>query len=328
MPTICYKPKNFTRDVTSIIAAANKLIRAYMAQGFGAPTVRQVYYQFIAHDLFPADWIDPTYNTAHGLPEDTKNTQKNYKRLAGILNDARLAGQIDWHYIEDRTRNLQRHNTWDSVADILEGCANGYRVDKWEGQTIRPEVWVEKDAALGVIERVCGEYQLPYYSCRGSNSQSEMWGAAMRFQRMLDEGLQPLVIHVGDHDPTGLDCTRDIEDRLGMFLDCGRFEIKRVALNMSQIDQYNPPPNPAKTTDSRYAKYAEQYGDDSWELDALEPRVLAGLVEDAVLEVLDQDAWDARVLIEDEGKERLAVLADNERNPPPAPKPYDGFKDL
>ena len=84
-----------------------------------------------------------------------------------------------------------------------------------------------------------------------------------------------MIIHLGDHDPSGIDMTRDIQERLQMF--GADVYVKRVALTMNQIGTYNPPPNPAKITDSRASKYIDEYGNESWELDALEPQVITDL---------------------------------------------------
>lgn len=61
---------------------------------------------------------------------------------------------------------------------------------------------------------------------------------------------------------------------------------------MNQITQYHPPPNPAKMTDSRAEDYVAEFGDESWELDALEPAVIAALIRQAVENVRDEDYWD------------------------------------
>ena len=62
--------------------------------------------------------------------------------------------------------------------------------------------------------------------------------------------------------------TRDIQERLQLFTGQD-IEVRRLALNIDQIKRYNPPPNPAKLTDSRATAYVREYGNDSWELDAL-----------------------------------------------------------
>lgn len=106
------------------------------------------------------------------------------------------------------------------------------------------------------------------------------------------DGQLPIVFHLGDHDPSGIDMTRDIEDRLALFAD-HVIEVRRLALNRDQIDLYKPPPNPAKVTDSRSDGYIAEHGHDSWELDALSPTVLADLITDAVTGVRDELAWSA-----------------------------------
>ena len=284
MPRICYVEKNFRESSLAIVAQANEIIEEYTAQGFDL-TLRQLYYQFVSRDL-------------------VANTQKEYKRLGSIINDARLAGLIDWDSLVDRTRNLQSLAHWTSPSQIVNSCASQYRIDKWEGQPIRPEVWIEKDALLGVISEVCEKLDVPYFSCRGYTSQSEMWGAAQRTEQYD----QPtLIIHLGDHDPSGIDMTRDIRDRLEMFM--GGLEVKRIALNMDQVDKYTPPPNPAKLTDSRIGAYIAEFGSDSWELDALEPQVLVDLVQKTILSVRDDDIWDESEAEEDEAKAILSRVA-------------------
>ena len=101
--------------------------------------------------------------------------------------------------------------------------------------------------------------------------------------------------------------TRDILDRLALF--SGGVEVKRLALNMEQIDEYQPPPNPAKTTDSRYLGYIDLYGEESWELDALEPAVMSSLIEDAVLALRDDAIYQEMIEQETEEKRLLAAIS-------------------
>ena len=127
-----------------------------------------------------------------------------------------------------------------------------------------------------------------------------MWGAAQRFIKHARAGQGTHIIHLGDHDPSGIDMSRDIEDRIKMFMahheygGSRYFDFTRIALNRDQIDLYNPPPNPAKSTDSRFQGYMNEHGDESWELDALEPQVLADLVRAKVDEIRDDDLYSDR----------------------------------
>ena len=289
MPKLAYIEKKFHGETLRMIETAEAICREYAAQGY-IITLRQLYYQFVARGYLP-------------------NRQTEYKRLGGIVNDARLAGLIDWSHMEDRTRNLRSLSHWAGPESILRIVADQYREDKWNDQEYRPEVWIEKDALAGVIEVVCNQLDVPFFSCRGYTSQSEMWSAGQRLRSYRRNGQTPVVLHLGDHDPSGIDMSRDITDRLELFT--GReLRFERLALNMNQVQQYAPPPNPAKTTDSRYAAYIQLYGDESWELDALDPPVLAQLITDAIMAVRDEGLWAEAEEREAEKKEQLQSLSD------------------
>lgn len=143
MPKIKYKEMTFSETKSEIIRAANRIIDAYREQGYRL-TLRQLYYRFVADDLFPESWSDAS---AGG----TKNTQKNYGKLGDIISDGRMAGYIDWEAIEDRTRQLEAVPHWDDPAEIVSACERSFRLDKWDDQPCRIECWVEKDALEGIV---------------------------------------------------------------------------------------------------------------------------------------------------------------------------------
>ena len=203
---------------------------------------------------------------------------------------------------------MRRLPSWSNPSEIIDVVAGQYREDVWAGQHFRPEVWIEKDALLGVIENVCEEYRVPYFACRGNNSESEQYKAGKRFADCLDEGLTPVVLHLGDHDPNGLDMTRDNRDRIALFAR-GDVEVRRIALNLDQVELYRPPPNPAKETDSRYAAYARQFGTECWELDALGPDVIARLIRAELVGLIDDVAWNSAMAAEEENRTVLMKAA-------------------
>lgn len=284
-----YIDKRFEPSSLARIKQANEIIGEYQKQGFTL-TLRQLYYQFVSRDLIP-------------------NAQKEYKKLGSIINDGRLAGLIDWDAIEDRTRNLMGVNTWNNPAEILEETANRYKTNLWTDQDNYCEVWIEKDALVGVIERVCTRYRVDYFACRGYTSQSEQRSAGQRIIDRIDEGKTVTIFHLGDHDPSGIDMTRDNLDRLVMFLEDryegNNFRVERLALNMDQVRKYKPPPNPAKMTDSRFAGYVDKFGNKSWELDALDPKVIGNLIEKNIKELIDERTWEESKVREDIHVEKL-----------------------
>ncbi len=290
MARICYTEHKFSEKSLIIIAQANKILEEYGEQGFDL-TLRQLYYQFVSRDIIA-------------------NSMREYKNLGSIINDARLAGLIDWDHIVDRTRNLRGNNHWNSPNEIIETCARQFMIDKWADQPVRMEVWIEKDALIGVIERICRRLDIPHFSCRGYVSQSEIHEACKdRLIAYEENGQETIVIHLGDHDPSGIDMSRDIEDRFRIF--GAKTEVRRIALNMNQVRQYNPPPNPAKLTDSRVEGYIAAFGSESWELDALEPKVIGALIEKEIKRERDDDKWDAATEREAVMQEQLQKCADH-----------------
>ena len=294
MPKICYERKKFNDKHLATIEAANEIIAEYKAQGYSL-TLRQLYYQFVARDLLP-------------------NTLQNYKWLGGIINDGRMAGLIDWDAIEDRTRNLRSLGHWSSPGDIIVSAAQSFHYDHWHDQPVRVEVWIEKDALIGVVERACHKWDVPHFSCRGYTSASEVWGAAMRFVNHAQGGQHTHVLHFGDHDPSGIDMTRDIETRIATFMEasgCTPATIQRMALNMDQVRKYRPPSNPAKITDSRAVGYIREYGEKSWELDALEPRVLEKLIDKEIESLVNERLFNNTTHAEQGVRETLRKAADH-----------------
>jgi hypothetical protein len=138
-----------------------------------------------------------------------------------------------------------------------------------------------------------------------------MYTAAMRLK---DEAWRPggvRIIHLGDHDPSGVDMSRDIADRLALMMgyEFEALDFRRIALNFDQIAQYKPPPNPAKSTDSRFAEYRTRFGKSSWELDALEPSVMASLITGAIRDGLDVPLWNECLADEATERRRLESVA-------------------
>lgn len=291
---IAYIEKTFNARSLDVIEMANDIIIEYAALGYDL-TLRQLYYQMVARDYIP-------------------NKQTEYKRLGRVINDARLAGLVDWDAIVDRTRNLDKPDTWDTPQDIITAARQSYAIDLWQDQDYRLEVWVEKDALRGVISTIADRHQVANFSCRGYTSASEMWGAAQRLKGYIDDGQTPIIIHLGDHDPSGIDMTRDIIERLEMFTEGAEgldFEVIRVALNMDQVEEHDPPPNPAKEADSRFASYITTYGDQSWELDALNPTILDGIITTTIEQHRDADLFEARLQQQRDEKRVLAQIENN-----------------
>lgn len=266
-----YKEITFKTKTLHQIDRMNAIIEEYLDAGYTL-TVRQLFYQLVARDIIP-------------------NNEKSYKQTTSIVNDARIAGLIDWDAIEDRTRSFEQRSRWSRPQDILTASARQYHTDPWATQEKRLFLVVEKEALVGVFSRVCHEFDVPLLAARGYPSASVVRDFAKR-EIEENDGKDVVILHFGDHDPSGIDMTRDLEERFELSGWNGEFTLKRMALNLDQIEELKPPPNPAKTTDARFVKYRQRFGDKSWELDALPPTVLSDMARNEILTHVDPRAWD------------------------------------
>ena len=282
-----FRKINFQAKSRVRIEQAQAIVAEYEALNITL-TARQLYYQFVARDLIA-------------------NSLQSYKNLCGVLADARYAGLIDWDAIEDRGRQPIKDSEWSTLGGLVESAAKAFRLPRWQGQRFYVEVWVEKDALASVLEPLTSEYHVTLMANRGYSSASAMYAAAQRFAKGCDplglrselrkdplkQGLaygrgllrQPVLLYIGDHDPSGEDMVRDVSARLAE-LQCWP-RITKLALTMDQVRKYKPPPNPAKRTDSRFRRYAVEHGTQSWEVDALPPDVLQKIVRTALDETVN-----------------------------------------
>lgn len=303
MPYIEYEDYNPRGETKTLLARCQSILSDYKDDGLQL-TVRQLFYQLVSRDVIA-------------------NDQSQYNRLQRIVKRGRRAGYLDWEMIVDRGRSLRQRQRWGSPEEIIEASARSYHIDLWQDQRFRPEVWIEKDALVGVIESTCETLDVPYLSTRGYVSDSAAWRAAERFRDVMDgeksartepaqsNGVEqiPVVIHLSDHDPSGVDMTRDLREKFELF---GlQFPIERVALTMDQIREYDPPPNYAKASDTRSDGYVEQYGTECWELDALDPSVIQSVVQSAVEDrITSRESFSTRKEERAEQRGRLGKVSD------------------
>src|ERR1019366_8540895 len=141
-----YIPETFSLNALALIQQADEIIVEYVKQGYRL-TVRQLYYQLVARGII-------------------ENTERSYKKTTVLVNDAKLAGLLDWDAIEDRTREFIDRPHWTSGAELLESAARQFHMDMWKQQSERVFVIVEKEALVGVLEATCYEYDVPLLAAR------------------------------------------------------------------------------------------------------------------------------------------------------------------
>jgi len=293
-----YRPQAKAR---ALIDKCNAILSTLYDQGF-VLTLRQLFYQLVVRQVIP-------------------NTAKDYDTLGDVLVAARYGGLVDWEHLQDRVRVLQTWLRFKDAKERLKSASETMLIDLWEGQVYRPEVWIEKDALIELAETACRPWGVDYIAIKAYNSTSAIWEAYKRFKEYLENGQIPLILHLGDFDYTGDDCSRFLAKTMQMVLQDveGEIAFRRLALNPSQIDHYNLPPQFGKMKDPRFKAHIKRHGewlrkfartheewvepliaeqrkehgkrdnDDIalvWELDALDPKVLIALIEDGIEQFL------------------------------------------
>ncbi len=261
----------------------NEIIQEYADDGYKL-TLRQLYYQLVSRDIIP-------------------NRIQEYSKLSTVLVKGRMAGIVDWDAIEDRIRVPFLPYWVTGIDDAIDDTINQYRLDRQAGQDVYIELWVEKDALSGVLKRITSHYHINLMVNRGYSSCTAIHDAYERFSQQLNNEKKVVILYLGDHDPSGLDMIRDITDRLNEFGVCP--EVVPIGITMQQIRKYKPPTNPAKITDPRAKWYIKKYGNKSWEVDALNPKILNELVKKNVEKLIDIDMFNKKIRIENVDKSIL-----------------------
>lgn len=236
------------------------------------------------------------------------NKRSSYNQLSSQLVKAREKGEINENRIEDRTREfLGGENGFTSLQSFIDIVKShflnyweNYERNLWTSQEKFVVVWVEKDALSRVIASAANEYRVITAPSKGYASYTYIKEAIDK----IPNNKPVIVLHFSDHDPSGLDMTRDLQDRFDRYT-LKPVTIERIALTFSQVKEYGLVPNPTKLSDTRSSRYVAEYGRECWELDAIEPNELQRLVTKATEKHLDLDKWKSDLLLEGEEREQL-----------------------
>jgi hypothetical protein len=273
----------------NVVAESKAIFEQYKT----ALTLRQLFYRLVSRHILA-------------------NTIVQYKQLSKILVKARENGDVPEDCLEDRTRTtIGADGGYESTEQFIDAHTRWFKdswerfaMPMWETQLERVEVWVEKDALSQICSRIAEAFNVKTCPSRGYSSYTYVKKAVNRMDD--DYGRKEVVVlYFGDYDPSGMDIERDLGSRLERY---GAVDVKveRIALTLDQIQKYQLPPFPAKTTDPRLAKFiADTGGSDAVELDALEPDVLENMITEAIQSHIDKDAWAARLVEISEGQAEL-----------------------
>ncbi len=259
-------------------------------------TVRQVYYQAVSR----------------GLIAKTEAAYKNV--VVRLLTRMRRDGELPYVWIADSTRWMRKPDSYDSLEDALKATQRTYRRAVWQNQECRVEVWSEKEAIAGILFDVTAKWDVPLMVCRGYPSLSYLHSAAEVIKHEAWLGRSTRIYYFGDHDPSGKDIARFVEEELARLIaphglpgGCRMsdiFTFSLAAVTSQQIAEMSLPTRPTKRSDSRSRGFAGE----SVEVDAIEPTKLRELCEQYITANIDEDAYLALKEVEHAERETLSAL--------------------
>jgi hypothetical protein len=253
----------------------------------GNITLRALHYQLVAHGM--------------------TNDILHYKKVVSAMIDARWSGEINFDAFLDHERETIGQTEYsetdvesasDSAKRQIRAWATSYHKNKWENQEYYPEVFIENKALQGVFQEPCNEWDVALNPCKGYPSLTFLYDAYKRFDEAIRFGKQPIILYFGDYDCSGEDIPRSIGEtlyKMGV-----EIEVRRIALMVEQVKKWKLPPAPTKTSDSRAAAWN---GIGQVELDAVDPRKITRLCNDAIESIFDGVLFDR--LQEQEESERI-----------------------
>jgi len=239
------------------------------------------------------------------IPSMSRNDMQGVYRL---LKEAREEGTINWEWIVDETRSLERAPCWDDPADFVQSVARQYRRDFWQQQPERVEVWSEKGTIRGVLQPVLDEYGVGFRVMHGFGSATILNDVSQG-----DDSHPLTILYVGDYDPSGLWMSeRDIPERLARY-GGNHISIRRIALLRADCDLLGKQPAFSvkdKSKDPRSPWFRKNYGDLCWELDAMDPNDLRSRIEDEINNHIDSDAWERCRVVDQAERESMRTVLD------------------
>jgi hypothetical protein len=237
------------------------------------------------------------------------------QRVYRLLREAREQDLIPWGWIADETRDLERTSTWSNPEEYARCVARSYRRDFWDQQPVRVEVWSEKGTVRGVLQPVLDTYAVGFRVMHGFSSATVLHDVADD-----DDGRSLIVLYVGDFDPSGLYMSeRDLPERIAGY-GGDHVTLKRIALTREQVTNLPSFPATEKRKDTRYGWFrASNYGSRCWELDAMDPNDLRRCVEDAIVDLIEPEAWERCEVVNRAEQQSLRTVLEKwaRRDPPP-----------
>lgn len=278
----------------------------YYARYTEYPSVRDIFYRFV-DELWP-------------------NTRSTYKSLSKWLRDQRLNQKIDWRVIRDGGGREYERGDWlyktprehiSTWLNLFTQIGGRYNLPMWLDQPKKVIVASEKEADYPIIKSVLSDLNVDTFYERGYSGWRPLFETA---ERIRDEGKMPVIIALGDFDPSGEDIVRFLENAFQVKLGFKEIQIEKVTVTKEQIEKFDLPHRPEDASeieklrrDSRFAKWPHGlYRVETAALRVKAPDYFDNALKDAVLKHFDQEIYKKIKEKEDEAREKVVDFLDEQ----------------
>jgi hypothetical protein len=267
-------------------------------------TVRQVFYRMVAEHGYPKSKDDALYDQ---------------------IQRARRAGLLDFRDFRDETTTRYDAARWVDPADMVDGfiaTAKQFRFDRQRGQDTRLIFMVESAGMVSMVAGIANRYGIDVQSSGGFDSTTEKYEMAIELCRYP----QTEILHIGDHDPSGVSMYMTIKNDVTQFAkdlwardDDNQLKyepditVTRLALTEAQIEQYQLETQPRNDDDKRNYWYTNTV-----QCEALPPNILVDdIIEDAIKARMDIELYAAVKAEENEIRRWLPARLSQVNTDPP-----------
>ena len=283
-----FAPWSPRRDTVALLAQIDAVLSEYAEH---LPlTNRQIFYRLVGTQGYD-------------------KTEQAYSRLCEVIGRARRAGIIAFWKIRDDGGASYDNAGWSGVEGFLRTyvtAARAFTLDRQEGQPVRLWLLCEAGGMAPMLAGIAKPYGVPVQSSGGFDSLTAKHALASDLAGVE----QAEVLHVGDHDPSGVHLFTALAEDVGAMVEAlggnpPRFT--RLAVTPAQAEALRLPTAPPKPTDRR------AFAGETVQAEAIPPDVLARMVLDAIEarqdEAVRQDVLDREADMRAELLTRLGVAA-------------------
>lgn len=285
-----WRARGFNLDWTpqphrkELIEDVNEIIRDH--KDIAPLTLRQIFYMLVV---------------SYGY----EKTSAAYQSLSETVNQSRRAMMIRMDAIRNDELIEKHTKGWESCERFryVDYCVRKhFLLNRQTDQKIKTFIWCETRGMVPQIAAAVKDYHIPVLSSGGFDSTTTKHNFAQRVSKLQDT----VVLHIGDHDPSGTHIFSSLEEDVTAFWqhytigENKSLRFIRLAVTPQQIEDMQLPIMPPKETDNR------SFEGMTTQCEAIPPKRLREIVQKGVREHINLKTFGRTLKKEKEISEDLS----------------------